>query len=90
MYTDLIHLSRKPLAAKGMRPLGHDRPEDRTPSSPYRTAEVAKRLGRQPSYTSAPRDSLIKKGLIYNPDYGQIDFTAPRFSRSCAVATRSR
>ena len=47
---------------------------------PYRTAEVAKRLDRQPSYTSAPRDSLIKKGLIYSPDYGQVDFTVPKFS----------
>lgn len=47
---------------------------------PYHTAEIAKRLGRQPSYTSAPRDSLIKKGLIYSPHYGQIDFTAPKFS----------
>jgi AAA ATPase domain len=46
----------------------------------YRTAEVAKRLGKQPSYTSAPRDSLIKKGLIYSPDYGQVDFTVPKFS----------
>jgi hypothetical protein len=65
---------------------------------PYRTAEIAKRLGRQPSYTSAPRDSLIKKGLIYSPHHGQIDFTAPKFSpfmrrryplracRSCEVA----
>ena len=47
---------------------------------PYRTAEIAKRLGRRPSYTSAPRDSLIKKGLIYSPDYGQVDFTVPKFS----------
>jgi hypothetical protein len=47
---------------------------------PYRTARVAKHLGRQPSYTSAPRDSLIKKCLIYSPRYGQIDFTAPKFS----------
>ena len=47
---------------------------------PYRTAEIAKRLGKQPSYTSAPRDSLIKKGLIYSPDYGQVDFTVPKFS----------
>ena len=47
---------------------------------PYRTAEVAERLGRPPSYTSAPRDSLIKKGLIYSPDYGNVDFTVPRFS----------
>jgi AAA ATPase domain len=47
---------------------------------PYRTAAVAERLGRRPSYTSAPRDSLIKKGLIYSPDYGQVDFTVPKFS----------
>lgn len=47
---------------------------------PYRTADIAKRLGRRPSYTSAPRDSLIKKGLIYSPDYGQVDFTVPKFS----------
>ena len=46
---------------------------------PYRTAEIAKRLGKQPSYTSAPRDSLIKKGLIYSPNYGQVDFTVPKF-----------
>lgn len=47
---------------------------------PYRTAAVAERLGRSPSYISAPRDSLIKKGLIYSPDYGQVDFTVPKFS----------
>jgi hypothetical protein len=47
---------------------------------PYRTAEVAERLGRPTSNTSAPRDSLIKKGLIYSPDYGQVDFTVPHFS----------
>jgi hypothetical protein len=47
---------------------------------PYRTAQVAERLGRNQSYTSAPRDSLIKKGLIYSPDYGQVDYTVPKFS----------
>lgn len=47
---------------------------------PYRTAQVAERLGRRPSYTSAPRDSLIKKGLIYSPDYGEVDFTVPHFA----------
>lgn len=46
----------------------------------YRTVLVAERLGRRPSYTSAPRDSLVKKGLIYSPDYGQTDFTVPKFS----------
>jgi Mn-dependent DtxR family transcriptional regulator len=47
---------------------------------PYRTLQVAERLGRSQSYTSAPRDSLIKKGLIYSPDYGHVDFTVPKFS----------
>lgn len=47
---------------------------------PYRTAQVAERLGRRLSYTSAPRDSLIKKGLIYSPDYGEVDFTVPHFA----------
>jgi len=47
---------------------------------PYRTAAVAERLRRRPSYTSPPRDSLIKKGLIYSPSYGQVDFTVPKFS----------
>jgi hypothetical protein len=47
---------------------------------PYRTAVVAERLDRRLSYTSAPRDSLIKKGLIYSPDYGQVAFTVPKFS----------
>jgi AAA ATPase domain len=47
---------------------------------PYRTAKIAERLDRPLSYTSAPRDSLIKKGLIYSPDYGKVDFTVPRFS----------
>jgi hypothetical protein len=47
---------------------------------PYRTSEVATRLGKRRSHTSAPRDSLIKKGLIYSPDFGQVDFTVPKFS----------
>jgi hypothetical protein len=47
---------------------------------PYRTSQVAERLGRSQSYTSPQRDSLIKKGLIYSPDRGQVDFTVPKFS----------
>ncbi len=47
---------------------------------PYRTSAVAERLGRRLSYTSAPRGSLVKKGLIYSPGYGRVDFTAPEFS----------
>ncbi len=54
---------------------------------PYRTADVAARLNRQPSYTSAQRDSLIKKGLIYTPDYGQVISPSPGSRNSCAGAT---
>lgn len=29
---------------------------------------------------SVNRDSLIKKGFIYSPDFGLVDFTVPRFA----------
>ena len=42
---------------------------------------VAKRLGyKTSSGASVHRDSLIKKGLIYSPDHGLVDFTVPRFA----------
>jgi hypothetical protein len=47
---------------------------------PYRTGDVAKRLGTALSSTSVARDSLIKKGLIYSPHHGEVDFTMPHFS----------
>jgi len=45
---------------------------------PYRARDVVKRLGSS-SGTSVHRDSLIKKGLIFSPDFGLIDFTVPQF-----------
>ena len=30
--------------------------------------------------TSVHRDSLIKKGLIFSPDFGLVDFTVPHFA----------
>ncbi len=47
---------------------------------PCRTGEVAKRLSIGVSSTSVHRDALIKKGLIYSPDHGKVDFTVPHFS----------
>ncbi len=49
-------------------------------NGPYRTSDIAKRLSSRASATSAVRDSLIKKGLIYSPDHGDVDFTVPHFS----------
>jgi hypothetical protein len=36
-------------------------------------------LGRKPSSLSPARDSLMKKGLVYSAERGQIAFTVPHF-----------
>ncbi|NEK59674.1 ATP-binding protein [Geodermatophilus sabuli] len=45
------------------------------------TSEVATSLGRKPASLSPARDSLIKKGLVYSAERGQIAFTVPHFGR---------
>ncbi|TWP52968.1 ATP-binding protein [Lentzea tibetensis] len=45
------------------------------------TAQVADHLQRKPSSLSPARDSLIKKGLVYSAERGQIAFTVPHFGR---------
>ncbi len=47
---------------------------------PYRTGAIAKSLGSAVSSISVHRDALIKKGLIFSPQHGQVDFTVPHFS----------
>lgn len=47
---------------------------------PYRSSDVAERMASRPSTASSLRDALIKKGLIYSPDHGAVDFTVPHFS----------
>jgi hypothetical protein len=45
------------------------------------TGRVAAKMGyRRASSSSVPRDSLIKKGLIYSPEHGSVDFTVPQFA----------
>jgi len=46
----------------------------------YKTGDVAGRLGGRASSSSVHRDSLIKKGLIFSPDHGEVNFTVPHFS----------
>lgn len=46
---------------------------------PYRTGEVADRLGKKSTSLSLVRDKLINKGLIYGPSHGLLDFTVPQF-----------
>ena len=43
------------------------------------SAQVAKSLSRKPASLSPARDALIKKGLIYSAQRGQIAFTVPHF-----------
>lgn len=46
---------------------------------PYRSSEVAERLGEPPSKIEPRRAQIIDKGMIYSPQYGDIDFTIPMF-----------
>jgi hypothetical protein len=45
------------------------------------TSDLAVYLGRKPSSLSPARDSLLKKGLVYSGERGQIAFTVPHFGR---------
>lgn len=47
---------------------------------PYKSGDVTRDLGfSSTTETGTIRDSLIKKGLIYSPRYGQVSFTVPLF-----------
>jgi hypothetical protein len=49
-------------------------------SGPYRSGEIATRLGRRGPESVAPtRGRLIEKGLIYSPAYGLTQFAVPHF-----------
>ena len=48
---------------------------------PVRSGEVTRQLGYASTTETGPiRDSLIKKGLIYGPRHGLVDFTVPLFA----------
>ncbi len=48
---------------------------------PASTSSVAEYLERKPSSLSPARDNLIRKGLVYSAERGQIAFTVPHFGR---------
>ena len=48
---------------------------------PVATSEVAETLSRKPSSLSPARDSLLKKGLVYSAERGQVAFTVPHFGQ---------
>ena len=45
------------------------------------TASIASALGRPAQSLSPARDALLKKGLVYSGQRGQIAFTVPHFGR---------
>jgi hypothetical protein len=46
---------------------------------PYRTGDIADRLGAKLNALGPVRASLIKKGMIYSPSHGEMAFTVPLF-----------
>lgn len=48
-------------------------------AGPYKVNDVAKALKKQPKSLGPRRASIITKGMIYSPSYGEIDFTVPLF-----------
>jgi hypothetical protein len=46
---------------------------------PYRSGDVADRLGRGVTAVAPTRAALIAKGMIYSPGHGDIAFTVPLF-----------
>ena len=51
----------------------------RVKAEPIRIAQVAKELGLPVTSLGPRRGSLIKKGMVYSPAYGEIAFTVPLF-----------
>ena len=49
-------------------------------TGPYKTSDVAGVFGKKVSRFGPIRASLLKKGMIYSPAYGDIDFTVPLFA----------
>lgn len=48
---------------------------------PYRSGDVAARLGEEIVKLGTRRAGIIRKGMIYSPAHGDIDFTVPMFGK---------
>jgi hypothetical protein len=46
---------------------------------PYISSAIAEHLGKKPNAFGPVRATLIAKGMIYTPGYGETDFTVPLF-----------
>jgi len=48
-------------------------------SGPHRSGDIAEKLNVKPQTVAPTRASLIKKGMIHSPSYGDMEFTVPLF-----------
>ncbi len=48
-------------------------------AGPHSSGDIAKQYGAKVSTVAPTRSSLIAKGMIYSPSYGNTDFTVPLF-----------
>ena len=48
-------------------------------TGPYRSSDVAEKLSAKLSTLGPVRASLIRKGMVYSPAHGDMDFTVPLF-----------
>lgn len=46
---------------------------------PYRSGDIADKLGRRVTSVGPVRSQLIHKGFVYSPSHGLTDFTVPQF-----------
>lgn len=49
---------------------------------PYRTGDIAFKLGGKTTSLAPVRANLIKKGMVYSPSHGEMAFTVPLFDMS--------
>ena len=48
-------------------------------AGPYRFGDIADKMGKRVTSVGTIRNSLIAKGMIYSPAYGENAFTVPLF-----------
>lgn len=46
---------------------------------PYKTGDIAAKIGKVSTAVAPLRGQLINKGLVFGPSYGMTDFTVPQF-----------
>jgi hypothetical protein len=75
------------MADLGAAPPGEEDRDENGVDGPISTAAVAESLGRKPQSLSPARDALLRKGLVYSGQRGQIAFTVPHFGRYLRTRT---